>query len=116
MTKLKLTLRDKNDDKVTYEQDKVPARKVLEFWDLQAKLESGEAYSPKDYLMDRIEFCASLFSAKKVTAKTILDGLNAWELEETVDDIILTAIGVRKEEDPKLQELARQMVEKDSSN
>ena len=59
MTKLKLTLRDKNDDKVTYEQDKVPARKVLEFWDLQAKLESGEAYSPKDYLTDRIEFCAS---------------------------------------------------------
>ncbi len=49
---------------VTHEQqDKVPARKVLEFWDLP-KLESGEAYSPKRYLRDRIEFCAFWSSAK----------------------------------------------------
>lgn len=112
MTKLRLELKKKNGDVVVYEQDKVPASRVLDFWELQAKLEAGDtSYTPKDYLVDRIDFCASLFSAKAVTQKAILEGLNAWELEETIDNIILTAMGVKKEADPKLMELVQQKPE-----
>ncbi|WP_426807610.1 phage tail assembly chaperone G [Streptococcus anginosus] len=112
MTKLRLELKKKNGDVVVYEQDKVPASRVLDFWNIQEKLEAGDtSYTPKDYLLDRIDFCASLFSAKAVTQKAILEGLNAWELEETIDDIILTAVGVKKEADPKLMELVQQKPE-----
>lgn len=112
MAKLSITLKDKNGDAVTYSEDKVPAKKVLDFWDLQAKIESDDdSYTPKQYLLDRIEFCASLFSAKQVTSKAILESLNAWELEETIDDLILTAVGVKKEVDPKLMDLVQQAAE-----
>ncbi|MEH0962453.1 hypothetical protein V6M83_01490 [Streptococcus anginosus] len=112
MTKLRLELKKKNGDAVVYEQDKVPASRVLDFWNIQEKLEAGDtSYTPKNYLLDRIDYCASLFSAKSVTREAILEGLNAWELEETIDDIILTAVGVKKEVDPKLMELVQQKPE-----
>ena len=96
----------------SFEQDKVPASRVLDFWNIQEKLEAGDtSYTPKKYLLDRIDYCASLFSAKSVTREAILEGLNAWELEETIDDIILTAVGVKKEVDPKLMELVQQKPE-----
>lgn len=41
MTKLRLELKKKNGDVVVYEQDKVPASRVLDFWNIQEKLEDG---------------------------------------------------------------------------
>ena len=38
MTKLRLELKKKNGDVVVYEQDKVPASRVLDFWNIQEKL------------------------------------------------------------------------------
>ncbi len=47
--------------------------------------------------MDRIEFVLLYSQLRKLQPKAILDGLNAWELEEkTVNDIILTAPGEKK--------------------
>lgn len=109
MTKLSITLLDDNGDKVTYNQDKVPGKRVLDFWDIQEKLENTE-YTPKAYLMDRLDFVALLFDAEAVTAEAILNGVNAWELEKTVDDLILTAVGIKNEEDPKLMD---SLLEKD---
>nr|DAF53313.1 MAG TPA: hypothetical protein [Siphoviridae sp. ctHjK2] len=100
MTKLSITLFDENGDKVSYEQDKVPGKRVLDFWDLQEKCASPD-YTPKQNLLDRVDFVASLFDQKAVTADAILNGLNSWELEGTVDNLILTAVGVRHEDDPK---------------
>lgn len=100
MAKLSITLFDENGDKVTYKQDSVPGKRVLDFWELQEKYTNPD-YTPKENLLDRVEFVASLFDAKAVTSDAILNGLNAWELEETVDNLILTAVGVRHEDDPK---------------
>ena len=113
MAKLSITLFDKNGDVVTYTQDKVPGKRVLDFWELQEKY-SNPDYTPKQNLLDRLEFVASLFDAKAVTADAILNGLNAWELEETVDNLILTAVGVHREDDPK--ELVSALVKDESDS
>ena len=110
MTKLSITLFDENGDSVTYNQDKVPGKRVLDFWDLQEKYANPD-YNPKQNLLDRLDFVASLFDAKAVTPEAVLNGLNAWDLEETIDNIILTAVGVNRDDDPKELISAQEKVE-----
>ncbi|RDG21646.1 phage tail assembly chaperone G [Lactococcus cremoris] len=90
MAKLEITLHEKDGD-VTYKQNHITGQKYLDFWELQEKIEKGNLTSV-EIITSRIEFIAGLFPNDKLTAEQVLQGLDPWELKETIqrlDDVIL---------------------------
>ena len=104
MAKLELELIGKNGDVVTYTQNRIPGKKLLEFWEMMADIEDHiEQYRTADIIGKKAEFVASLFDQKKVTAEAIIEGCNSWELVDTLDKLIQKMMGVEAS-DPKQSE------------
>ena len=90
MAKLEIILHEKDGD-VTYKQNHITGQKYLDFWELQEKIEKGNLTSA-EIITSRIEFIAGLFPNDKLTPEQVLQGLDPWELKETIqrlDDVIL---------------------------
>ena len=97
---LRIRLNIKGKEK-TFVQEFVPAQKVidtLEFWKKMETEDNGVI----ENIVGKIELAASYFDDKEVSTKSILNGMQAWDLQKTIDELINTVMG--SETDPKEQE------------
>ncbi|SJZ89852.1 hypothetical protein SAMN02745116_01782 [Pilibacter termitis] len=76
----------KNGKEVERVQRFVPAKKYLEYLDLENKLMTEESFTAA--IRKKIEFVANLFDDEDVTVENLLNGVPSWELV----DVILTTI------------------------
>lgn len=101
MAKLEIILHEQGGD-VTYKQNHVSGQKYLDFWELQEKIEVGNL-SAVEIITLRLEFIAGLFLDDKLTAKQVLNGLDPWELEDTINRINNIVLGVDQDTEKKDQ-------------
>lgn len=112
MTKkeIRIELIDKDGNKNTYIQKDVRTKKIIEALELMDDFENRNIKTNVEGATRKIEFVASCFEDKRVTAEAILEGLPFYEFESTVEGIINTILGVDEEikkgqaESPSLQE------------
>ena len=100
MAKLSLTLHGENGFKKTITEDYVSGQKFLDYLKLMDELGKNKKLSVPEFLIKKIQFVASLFTATPVTPEEIIQGVNSWELVKVIDELIDTAMGA-KGEDPK---------------
>lgn len=101
MAKLQITLHENNGD-VTYKQNHVSGQRYLDFWVLQEKIEK-EQLSNVEAIELRLEYIASLFPDDDLTAEQILQGLDPWEIEETVLRLNNAVLGIEESDEKKEQ-------------
>ncbi len=101
MAKLQITLHENNGD-VTYKQNHVSGQRYLDFWVLQEKIEK-EQLSNVEAIELRLEYIASLFPDDGLTAEQILQGLDPWEIEETVLRLNNAVLGIEESDEKKEQ-------------
>lgn len=114
---IKLRLRNAKGDIEEFFQDFVPFSKRLDYIRLEKELEnrkdeSGELIKTtgSDYMELQAEFVASLFTDKKVTKKTILEGLDTQDFDIIYEIVRYRVLGFSKEEDEALKKaLAAEM-------
>lgn len=114
MAKLELTLIDDNGQKKYYQEDHVSGQKLLDYWNLHAELDDDAGtLKLSEVLTRRVEFVAGLFSDSAVTPESFLNGVDAWELMDTLDRIELSLIGADSS-DPKKEQSQLDLPEIDS--
>lgn len=92
MAQIRIELKNKNDEKVVYTQNKVTARSFRRGLEVTAALEE-QGGSPVKAIDDMIDFVVELFDNPKVTEDTILDGLDSDELMPAIQSIIQAVMG-----------------------
>ena len=97
---LRIRLNIKGKEK-TFIQEFVPAQKVIDTLEFWKKMET-EDKGVIENIVGKIELAASYFDDKEVSTKSILNGMQAWDLQKTIDELINTVMG--SETDPKEQE------------
>lgn len=104
MKPLKITLRDKNGETQTYTQNFVPLQKTLDAADLNDR--ASDYNTEVEWITAKLEYVAGLFDAKEVTAKAILQGIDAREGLTVVDRLINEVMGLTdpNSETPKAEE------------
>lgn len=105
---IKLRLRNSKGEYEEFFQDFVPQSKRLEYIRKERELEAKaqkEGFEPTQdqYEEMQVEFVASLFNDKKVTAKTILDGLDTADKGQIFDIVRYRVLGYSKAEDELLK-------------
>ncbi|MDD7757824.1 MAG: hypothetical protein PT939_00060 [Aerococcus suis] len=88
MKELRLELMNKDGQVDTFIQKFVPMKRLLDWYEYQAKVESGEIKPGVDIIQKKIEFVADLFDDNRVTAQSILEGLDARTFEENIHGLI----------------------------
>lgn len=107
---LRLELIDKEGNTNTYIEKDVRTKKIIEALEIMDDIHQGRIKTNVDVVLRKIEFVASCFKDKRVTAEAILEGLPFEEFENSVQGIIDTILGVDEEvkkgqaESPSLQE------------
>ncbi|WP_348922077.1 phage tail assembly chaperone G [Enterococcus rotai] len=96
--RIKLKIKDKEK---TFVQDFVPAQKVIDTLEFWKKIETDET-DVIDNILGKIELAASYFDDDDVSSESILSGMQAWELQQKIDELISVVMG--SEIDPKEQE------------
>ena len=99
MAKLEITLHEKDGD-VTYKQNHITGQKFLDFWELQEKIEKGNL-TTADIIALRVEFIAGLFPNDKLTAEQVLQGLDPWELNKTIQHLSDVILGNEESDEKK---------------
>ena len=96
MTKLSITLRDK-DGEFTVTQEYVSGQKLLDYWDMAVEIEkNADKISISDVYKKRINFIAGLFDSSKVTEESILASVPAWGLQNFIKDVFETITGSKE--------------------
>lgn len=105
MARLELTLLNEKGEARVYRQDFVSGQRLLDFWELQIELEkNSRKHTIPQIIVKKAEYVASLFNHSDITAETIINGINSWELLDTLDNLISRAIGNDEEDsDPKTE-------------
>lgn len=80
----------------TYEEKHITARKRLEMMDLVR--EKYPDASSREFYEIELDFVASLFEDERVTRETILDGVEAWDLDNFMEGVMAQLMGY----DPKV--------------
>ncbi|MDT2815978.1 hypothetical protein P7H75_14050 [Vagococcus carniphilus] len=96
MTKeIKIELKNEEDQTVVFKQTRVKARKVREALELQIAIErDGMTVENLDKMVD---YVAGIFpKSDKLTADTIWDGLESWELMPTVQRVVSEVMGTEE--------------------
>lgn len=93
---IRIKLRGKDGKFHFYEEKNVSAQKMLDMLDLNPA--NYPELSRREFYEKQIDFTASLFKDKRVTRQAILNGLMAWELDSTLEDIAGQLMGY----DPKV--------------
>lgn len=105
--KLELTLHDKDGNPKVYTQGFVSGQKLLDYWKLLEEIDGMlDNARPEEIFAKRVEYVASLFNSREVTAKAIIAGVASWDLLDTVDRLIAEAVGGETDVDPKAVESA----------
>lgn len=113
MAKLELTLHGKDGYQKVVKEDYVSGQKLLDYLKMLEEVQKkGAKMTPIDFIVKKVEFLASLFTAEKVTAEDILTGVPSWELVSVVDDLLDKAMGA-KGDDPKLDSSLSAKLESD---
>lgn len=99
MAKLEITLHEKDGD-VTYKQNHITGQKFLDFWELQEKIEKGNL-TGVEIITLRVEFIAGLFPNDKLTAEQVLQGLDPWELKNTIQRLNNIILGNEESDEKK---------------
>ena len=99
MAKLEITLHEKDGD-VTYKQNHITGQKFLDFWELQEKIEKGNL-TTAEIIALRVEFIAGLFPNDKLTAEQVLQGLDPWELSNTINRLNNIILGNEESDEKK---------------
>lgn len=109
---VKLSLRNSVGKNEEYFFDYVSQSKKLEYIRKEAELErrtdsEGNKIMPTAIEYDELqaEFVAGLFSDKKVTKKTILDGLDSQEFKKIYEIVRYRVLGFSKDEDERAKKL-----------
>lgn len=100
---LELTLIDSEGNKNHFKQERVPMRKMIEALQLQDEFEMGLIQTNVDGVTKKLEFVAGCFDDSRVTAESIIDGLDAREFKSKIQNIISNVMGM-DDADPKEQE------------
>lgn len=102
MAKLELTLFNADGESVTYTENQVSGQKLLDFFNLQIDIEkNSKKLTLPDIIAKKAEYVAGLFKHRDVTAESIIQGVNSWDLLDTLDKLISIAIG--GEDSPKTE-------------
>lgn len=99
MAKLEINLHEAGGD-VIIKQEHVSGQKYLDFWNMQEELEKGKS-NRVEQISKQLEYIASLFNDKDITAERILKGLDPWEIEGTINTIVSKVLGIEGKDEKK---------------
>lgn len=98
MSTIEIKVRNKNGEKVVYENHYMPVSKYRDYLKMQAKLDSSDI--PEYEKLDiQLQFIASLFDG--LTVESMYEGLEMGELNNIISDVFVKLIG--GSDDPKDQ-------------
>lgn len=101
---LRLELKDEKGNINTFIQKSIPMRKLFDWMEIEKAIEEGEIKQGLDVIVKKVEFVAGLFDDERVTPEALLDGLDARDFQEAIQQKIWAVLGV--EPDPKKEEAA----------
>ncbi|MFV8805903.1 phage tail assembly chaperone G [Aerococcus urinaeequi] len=101
---LRLELKDKKGNINTFIQKDIPMRKLFEWMEIEKAIEEGEIKQGLDVIVKKVEFVAGLFDDERVTPEALLDGLDARDFQEAIQQKIWVVLGI--DLDPKKEETA----------
>lgn len=104
MKKIRIELTDKDGKTNIYEQKNIPLKKMLEWYQIEDAIQKGEIKPGIEILEQKIKFVADLFDDERVTYEAILEGLDAREFEQSIQQLILKAMGIELENDEEGKE------------
>ena len=111
MAKLELTLYREGGFSHTVKEDYISGQKFIDYLNFLNDIDKNATeWGYIEVFVKKVEFLASLFTTEKVTSEDIIQGVRSWELVDTVDQLLATAMGV-KDEDPKLDDSVLQKLE-----
>lgn len=102
MAKLEIVLHTKKGD-VTYAEHHVSGQKYLDLLTMQSSFSKKTSIEAGEVIKKRLEFTASLFSDAQVTATSILEGTDPWDLIPMLDRIQSTVVGSEETDEKKEQ-------------
>ncbi len=102
MAKLELVLHTKKGD-VTYVEHHVSGQKYLDLLTMQSEFQKQGSVEIKEIIEKRLEFTASLFSDAQVTATSILEGTDPWDLIPMLDRIQGVITGSEETDEKKAE-------------
>lgn len=101
---LRLELKDEKGNINTFIQKSIPMRKLFEWMEIEKAIEEGEIKQGLDVIVKKVEFVAGLFDDERVTPEALLDGLDARDFQEAIQQKIWVVLGI--DLDPKKEEAA----------
>lgn len=91
---IKISLKNEEGKVITYTQSFIPFKKMIEWWELEEKVNSGQIAAGKEVLVTKAKFVASLFDDDRVTYESMLEGMDSRSFEEYVQNNIYEAMGI----------------------
>ena len=79
-------------------------RKLFEWMEIEKAIEEGEIKPGLEVMVKKVEFVADLFDDERVTPEALLDGLDARDFQEAIQQKIWVVLGI--DLDPKKEETA----------
>lgn len=101
---IRLDLKDEKGNTNTFIQKEIPMRKLFEWMEIEKAIEEGEIKQGLDVIVKKVEFVAGLFDDERVTPEALLDGLDARDFQEAIQQKIWVVLGI--DLDPKKEETA----------
>lgn len=80
-------------EKDTYTQTLLPVQKLIDGLELQEQFETDQIKTEAEGVLKKVEFVASVFDDKRVTADSILKGLDVRDFKTNIDGIINIVMG-----------------------
>lgn len=102
MAKLEIVLHTKKGD-VTYGEHHISGQKYLDLLTMQSLFSKDTSMEVSEVIQKRLEFTASLFSDPQVTADSILEGTDPWDLMPMLDRIQRVVVGSEETDEKKEQ-------------
>lgn len=93
MKDLRIDLKNSKGETNTFIETDVPMQKLIDCLTLQDEFENKKIKTNVEGVTKKIEFVASCFKDKRVSAEAIIKGLDARQFEEVIEGIISQVLG-----------------------
>lgn len=91
---IRINLKNKDGKFITHTQGFIPFKKMIEWWELEEKVNLGKIEAGKDVIITKAKFVASLFDDERVTYETMLESMDSRDFEEYIQNNIYEAMGI----------------------
>lgn len=94
MKEIRLELKNEDGQVDTFIQKHVPLKKMIEWFEIEEKIESGDIKPGAQVISKKVEYVADLFDDERVTFESICNGLDSREFEDSIQNNIMRVLKV----------------------